>query len=75
MVILLALDIADGGGSVLNRAEPAVMLSALFGILLTAQTMMEILNRTERRVWILEPDALLRIGMYGLGLVLIYQAG
>lgn len=75
MVILLGLDIADGSGSVLTRAEPVVMLSALFAILLMAQTLMEILNRTERRLWILEPDALIRIGMYALGLVLIYQAG
>lgn len=75
MVILLALDITDGGGSVLARTESSVMITAMFAIVLMAQTLIEVLNRTERRVMLLEPDAVLRIGMYILGLVLIYRLG
>lgn len=75
MVILIALDVADGSGSILASVDPAVLVSGLFAILLMGQTLIEVLNRTERRIWYFEPDAALRIGMYALGLYLVYQSG
>lgn len=75
MAILLALDIVDREGSVLARVEGPVLVTALFAILLMSQTLIEVQNRQERRILLMEPDALLRIGTYTLGLVLIYQLG
>jgi len=75
MTILLALDVADGPSSLLARAEPSVLVAAVFAMLLMAQVLMEILNRAEQRVWYLEPGALLLVATYGAGLYLSHQAG
>lgn len=75
MVILLPLDLVDGGGSILARVEPGVLIAGSFAILLMAQTLIEVLNKAERRVWNFEPAALLRVATYGLGIVLIYRVG
>jgi cation:H+ antiporter len=75
MVILLVLDIVDGGGPLLVGAGPGVLISALFAIILTAQTLIQVLNTTERRVAWLEPDAALRIATYALGILLVVRAG
>ncbi len=75
MVIFFALDIADGSGSILAKATPAITIGAMFAILLTAMTMMEILHKAERRIWLIEPDAIARIIVYGIGLLLVYRAG
>ncbi len=74
MVILLALDVADGGGSLLAGVDPSVAVGALFAILLMGQVLLEVLNRAERRVWYLEPGAALLVATYVLGLYLTYQA-
>ncbi len=75
MVILLILDAVHGEGSVLAQAGPDVLLGAMFAILLTGLTTMEVLNKAERRTWILEPDAAIRLAIYVLGLYLVVQAG
>jgi cation:H+ antiporter len=75
MVLLLVLDIVHGSGSVLAMVDPATLLAAMFAILLMALTLIEVLARSERRVWLIEPDALLRIGMYLLGVVLVFRIG
>ena len=69
------LDLADGRDSILAGLESAVLLSALFAILLMGQTMFEGFNRRGRRIWDFEPDAAPRIGMYALGLYLVYRTG
>jgi hypothetical protein len=74
MVILLALDLADGPGSLLTQIEPSVLVGALFSILLMGQVLLEVLNRAERRVWYLEPGAFLLILTYLLGILLSHQA-
>jgi cation:H+ antiporter len=75
MVILLVLDIADGPTPLLSQVEPGVLVAALFAILLMGQVLLEILNRAEERVWYLEPNAVLLVATYGLGVYLAYQAG
>ncbi len=75
MVILLVLDIADGPAPLLSQVEPGVLVAALFAILLMGQVLLEILNRAEERVWYLEPNAVLLLATYGLGIYLTYQAG
>lgn len=75
MAILLVLDVADGGGPLLSGVGPGVMISAMFAIVLTGQTLIQVLNTTERRVAWLEPDAALRIVTYALGILLVVRAG
>jgi cation:H+ antiporter len=75
MVILVALDIADGPGSLLAQVEPGVVVGGLFAVLLMGQVLMEVLNRAERRLWYLEPNAVLLVATYALGLWLAAQAG
>lgn len=75
MAILLVLDVVDGGGPLLSGVGPGVMISAMFAIVLTAQTLIQVLNTTERRTAWLEPDAALRIATYALGIVLVVRAG
>jgi len=75
MAIPLFLDIADGRESLLSKVEPEVTVSGMFGILLLALTMMEILHKAERRIWLVEPDAILRLAVYAGGLFMVYRAG
>jgi cation:H+ antiporter len=75
MTIPFVLDIVYREGPILSDVDPAVTTSAMFSILLLALTLMEILHRAERRIWFIEPDAIVRIGIYGFGLFLVYQAG
>lgn len=74
MVILLFLDISDGRKSLLANVEPGVLLAACFAILLTGLTLIEVLNKAERRTWKIEPAALLRVVVYGLGLLVVYTS-
>jgi cation:H+ antiporter len=75
MTIPFALDIANGRESLLLQVDPAVTTSAMFAIFLIALTMIEILHRAERRTWLIEPDALVRIAVYLAGLAMVYRAG
>jgi cation:H+ antiporter len=75
MAILLILDIVDGPGPLLASTEPGLLVGALFAILLTAQALLGVLNKSERRVWYLEPDALFLILIYGTGLYVTYRVG
>jgi cation:H+ antiporter len=75
MVILLPLDLVDGRGSLLAGVEPSVTIGAMFAMILTGLTLIEVLNRSERRTWLIEPDSALRILTYVLGLYLVYRIG
>lgn len=75
MVLFLFLDIAEGPGSILPQASSPALIAGLFAILLMAQTSFEVLNKAERRVHMLEPDALFRIATYALGIYLVVRAG
>lgn len=75
MMILLVLDAVHGQGSLLAQAGSDVLLAAMFAILLTGLTTMEVLNKAERRTWLLEPDAAIRLALYVLGLYLVVRAG
>jgi cation:H+ antiporter len=75
MVILLALDLADGPGSLLASVEPAVLVGAVFGVIMLSQVSLEVLHRAERRVWFVEPNALLLVATYALALYCTFQAG
>jgi cation:H+ antiporter len=75
MAILLVLDAVDGPGPLLAKAEPALLVGALFAVLLTAQALLGVLNKSERRIWYLEPDAVFLVLIYGFGLYVTYRMG
>lgn len=75
MMLFLFLDMAHGPGSLLREASASALIAGIFAILLMAQTSFEILNKAERRVHVLEPDALFRIATYALGIYLVIRAG
>jgi len=75
MAMLVALDLADGHGSLLAQVEPRLATSALIAILLMGQVLLDILHRAERRVWYLEPGPALLILTYAFGLYLTYESG
>lgn len=75
MVLLLFLDIANGGGNVLSQADPGMIVGAVFAIVLTAQALLDLLNRSrEHRIWFIEPGPLLVVLTYAAGLFLTYRA-
>lgn len=75
MAILVALDVADGPRSLLSGLDPSLLLGGLIGILMMGQVLMGIANRSEKRVWYLEPDAVFLVLTYVLGLTLVYKTG
>jgi cation:H+ antiporter len=75
MAILLVLDAVDGPAPLLAKAGPGLLVGALFAALLTAQALLGVLNKSERRVWYLEPDAVFLVLIYLTGLYLTYRIG
>ena len=74
MVILIPLDLLYRPGPILGQADRSVLVGAMFAIFLTSLTILEVLNRSERRIWYLEPDAIFRIFVYLFGLFLAFRA-
>jgi cation:H+ antiporter len=74
MAVLLILDVVDGSGSLLAEAEAGVAVGAVFAILLTAQAVLDLLNRSERRIWYIEPGPGLIVLTYAAGLYFTYGA-
>jgi cation:H+ antiporter len=75
MFVLVILDVADGPGSVLAHADPALMIGGLFGILLTALAVLDILNKSERRIWAMEPGPGFMLIAYIAGIYLAFRSG
>jgi cation:H+ antiporter len=75
MFVFLFVDIAYRPGPLFANAADAQVLAAMMGVLLTATGMMGIIYRTERRYFLLEPDAVALALAYVGGMWLVYQAG
>jgi cation:H+ antiporter len=73
MVILLALDVADGAGGLLSAVDPAAGVGAMVSVVLMAQVLLDYLNRPERRVWYLDPGPGLMLATYAAGLFITYR--
>jgi cation:H+ antiporter len=73
MVVLLVLDVADGAAPLLADAGPGPVVGALFAILLMGQVLLDLLNRSEHRIWYLEPGPLLMVLTYAAGLLLTWR--
>jgi cation:H+ antiporter len=75
MAALVVLDLVQGGGSLLTQADPAALVGAAFGILMMAVALLDILNKSEKRIWVLEPGPAFMLLAYVVGLYLAYQTG
>lgn len=75
MAMLLPLDLAHRGGPLLGAVEPALAVGALVGVMMTALVLLDILNKSERRLWAVEPGPAATILLYGVGLYLVYRGG
>lgn len=70
--ILLWLDLAHPGASIFGDANPAHLLSIVFGVLLMALGLAAIVYRAKKRFAMLEPDSALIIVVYALAIWLLY---
>jgi cation:H+ antiporter len=75
MAALVVLDLVDGSGSLLGRSDGTALIGAVFGILMTGLALLDILNKSEKRIWVLEPGPVFMLLAYLVGLLLAYRAG
>lgn len=68
-------DLAYGSGPLLGAVSPVHAVTAMIGILLMTVGLMGIIYRVERRYVFIEPDSLLMIVGYGLGIWVVFRAG
>lgn len=75
MAASVPLDLLEGPGSLLARSGPATLMGALTAIVMIALAIFNVVNRTERKIWILEPGPVLLLFTYAAGLLLALRAG
>jgi len=75
MAILLLADLAYWKGPLLAAVEPTHAVTAFVSIVLMSVGVMGILYRAEKRFMLIEPDSLLMIVGYGLGMWLLFRIG
>lgn len=75
MAILIPMDFVDGRGSIFTRFEPGVLAAGAVAMVLTAMAVVEILNRSERRIWKVEPGPAVMVLTYLAGLWLVFHLG
>ncbi len=75
MVLVLPLDLAQPGGPFLAAVSPVHALTALVGVVLMGIALMAIVYRAGRQVRALDPASLLMMGVYVVGLLLVYLRG
>lgn len=78
MFNMLALGLTDvfyGQGRFLAVVDPAFLLVGMLGLLMTGLGLIGNLARLERRIWLVEIDALLLFIMYFAGMWLLYTKG
>jgi len=74
IVVLFVLDVADGQGPLLALVRTQHALTAFIAIILTALAMQITIAHQERRVWLVEPDAVALILAFLAGVGLMYLA-
>lgn len=73
MAILLPADLAYRKGPLLAAVDPTNAATAFVSILLMSVGVMGIIYRAEKRFMLIEPDSLLMILGYGLGMWLLFR--
>ncbi len=74
MAAVVPLDVIHGPGSLLGAADPALAVPALFAVLLMSLAQLDVLNRSERRLWAVEPGPAVMMLVYLVGLYLAFLA-
>jgi cation:H+ antiporter len=72
MAAFFFADVAYRGGGLLSSVSPAHVMTALWSILMMNLGLMGIIYRAEKRFMLIEPDSLLMIVAYVLGLWLLF---
>ncbi len=75
LATFVVLDLVHGGAPVLSIIDPSLSVAALFATLLMGLAIVEVLNKSERRVWILEPGPAFMVLVYLVGLFAVSAAG
>lgn len=75
MAALVPLDALDGPGSLLGHADPALTIAGMFAVLLMGLALLDVLNRSERRIWAIEPGPALMVVTYMVGLYWLFRGG
>jgi len=73
MAALVPLDLIHGPGSILSGTDPGLAVGALFATLLMTLAMLDVLNRSERRIWMLEPGPAFMLLTYLVGIYVPYR--
>jgi cation:H+ antiporter len=73
MAAFFFADLAYGGGGLLSTVSSTHALTALWSIFMMNIGLMGIIYRAERRFMLIEPDSLLMIIIYILGLWLLFN--
>jgi cation:H+ antiporter len=72
MVVLVPLDVVHGTSPILGDVTRSLAVGAMFAIVLTGMAMMDVLNKSERRVWLVEPWPAFMVLTYLVGMYLMY---
>jgi len=75
IAVLVPLDLVFGRGSLMAALDPTLVIAALFATLLMGLAVLEALNKSEKRIWLLEPGPTFMLLTYAVGLVAVYRAG
>lgn len=73
MAALVPLDLVHGPGSILVGVDSGLVVGALFGIVLISLAMLDVMNKSERRIWVVEPGPFFMILAYLAGLYATYR--
>lgn len=75
LATFVLLDIVHGPTALLSAIDPSMALAALFASLLMALAIVEVLNKSEARLWRVEPGPTFMLLAYLVGLLAVYAAG
>ncbi len=73
MAALVPLDLVQGPGSMLATIDPGLAVGGLVGVVLMTLAMLDVMNKSERRLWIVEPGPVFMILAYLAGLYGVYR--
>lgn len=74
MAMLLPLDLVHTGSPLLGSVRPGLAIAGLAAIVMTSLALLDILNKSERRVWKLEPLPTAMIFVYLAALFVLERA-
>jgi len=73
MTILLPLDLLHRGGPLLGAVQPGLAIAGLAAVAMTAVVLLDLLDRSERRFWRVEPAPALVVVIYLMALFAVHR--